>query len=93
MNAKRNDPTKPATWRRLFKDNLCVEVTIKRIYVINRGVNGWIDEQVVDEWFKKYPIDKHHASRDGCRLGMADVVTGVKILKPGDVPETGKRNG
>jgi hypothetical protein len=35
----------------LFKDHLCVEVTIKRLYIIDHGINGWTDEQIIDEWF------------------------------------------
>lgn len=88
MTTKAKDGS--SEWTKIFKDNLCVEVTIKRVYIIDHGLNGWTDEQVVDEWFKKYPIHKYHASRDACRLGGADTVTHVRILKPGDVPEIEK---
>lgn len=39
-------------------------------------INGSTIEEVEKEWFKDFPIDNHHASRDRCVVGNS-----VKIIK------------
>lgn len=51
-----------------------LEVTITKEYIIEMyddertHINGWTMEEIVEDWFKKYPIDSHHASREGSQI-------------------------
>ncbi len=50
-------------------------------------VNGMTDEEVIEEWFKKFPLDRHHAARDHWRVGNSTKLVAVKnkgIISEGD---------
>lgn len=52
-----------------------IRVTVEEDYYIEMIddertiINGWTLDEVIKSWFKDYPMDTHHASRDGSRIG------------------------
>lgn len=35
------------------------------------NINGWTIDEVIEDWFKRYGLDSHHATRDSHRIGGA----------------------
>ena len=53
-----------------------VRVTITRWYEIPAG-NSTPDKELMNEWFKEYPLSRHHAYRESSVL--LEHVTGFKV--------------
>jgi hypothetical protein len=55
-----------------------LRVTITKDYLIPMHddtitkINGWTLEQVIEDWFKRYPLDMYHATRDGHEIGHSE---------------------
>lgn len=64
-----------------------LRVTITEDYIVNMidnkktKINGWTMKQVIDDWFKNHPLDSHHASRDGHRIGNSRKLVKIEIIK------------
>ena len=52
-----------------------VTVTVEITYLIpmydeqHTQINGWTVDEVVRDWFERYDLNQHHASRDAHRVG------------------------
>ena len=57
------------------KKNTILEVTFTVQYIIpmiddeRTKINGWTIDLVIEDWFKNHPLDQHHVTRDGHRIG------------------------
>lgn len=62
------------------KDNkVWIKVTRIDYYYIDSSVNGWSLEDIIDDWFIDYAIDKYHATRDSHRIGNAGRITKIEL--------------
>lgn len=58
-----------------------LKVTTTTIYsFVDKSINGWTTEEVVENWFGHYYPDRNHATRDAHQLGNSTVVRKVEIL-------------
>jgi hypothetical protein len=62
-----------------------LEVTMKRVYRFENHTNGWTPQELIQDFFKNFDINTRHASRDYHQVGGADVITAIKLLKPGEL--------
>jgi len=65
-----------------------LEVTVTHQYIIEMyddtrsHINGWTLDEIIEDWFKKYPIDDHHASREGSKIFGASKFISSRIIDP-----------
>jgi hypothetical protein len=69
-----------------------VTVLVERTYLIpikdGRSINGESAEEIREQWFgNPTSLNKHHVSRDGWRLGGADIIRSSEISEIVDVPD------
>ena len=63
------------------KKMVFIKVTTESIYAFEEGaINGWDADEVIEEWFKKFPIDTRHASRDAHQIGNTPIVTKAVVM-------------
>jgi len=57
-----------------------IRVTTTALYCFeDHSINGWEPQQIIEDWFDNYPMDRHHASREAHQLGGSTI---VKTAKP-----------
>lgn len=60
-------------------------VTTEVAYVIpvmddgRTAINGWTLEEVARDWFERYDINSHHATRESHRLGNGRRILGWRV--------------
>ena len=70
MSKKKNEP------KMVF-----LKVVTSRIYAFEEGhINGWPPEQVIQDWFHDFPLDMHHAGREGNRIGNTTLLVSAEEL-------------
>ena len=74
------------------ENKLLIKVTVDKFYYIDNSINGWDKETIVNDWFKEHPIDSHHATRDTYRIGYADKIRNIKIIKEGKFKSVTKKD-
>lgn len=42
-------------------------------------INGWTVEEIVEDWFKKFPMGYYHATRDGHRIGGSERALSIEF--------------
>jgi hypothetical protein len=57
-----------------------VEVTTTAKYVFPTGLNGWTDEQIIEDWFKRHPLSGSHVTRDYYKLGGSEKLVKAEVL-------------
>lgn len=58
-----------------------LKVVTSRIYAFEEGhINGWSPERVIEDWFYDFPLETHHAGREGNRLGNTTLLVGAEEL-------------
>jgi hypothetical protein len=62
-----------------------VEVVTKQLYAIPTRANGATDEENVQEWFRDYPLDSYHATRDSSRVGGSTQLVSATIVSEKEV--------
>lgn len=64
------------------KDTLIVEVTIKQTYMFPSFYVSQFNKpkELIDAWFKRYPLSSYHASRDASLVGGSQTLTRVRTL-------------
>lgn len=67
-----------------------VEVTTTQRYIFDAACVGQFKspQQLIDEWFWKYPINSYHAAREGSAIGGDKKVVSVRILDPKELEGT-----
>ena len=65
-----------------LKDTLIVEVTLKQTYVFPGGYVSQFNSrhELVEDWFRKYPLSRYHAARDGSKVGGSETITRVRTI-------------
>jgi hypothetical protein len=63
----------------MMEDLDIIEITIKKKYIIEKGINGWTPEEVVKDWFLDTNINQYHRSRDPCHVGGGDKIVDITI--------------
>lgn len=62
------------------KNPIWLKVTTSSYYFIDRSVNGWSLEEIVDDWFDIKSMKRgYHATRDSHKIGSSDRVIEVKL--------------
>lgn len=66
-----------------------VEVTTTQRYIFDAACVAQFKspKQLVDEWFWKYPINSHHAAREGSAIGGSKRVVDARILDPKEIED------
>ena len=64
-------------------NSLVLEVDVRQIYIFDESITCQFknNRQLIKEWFRKFPMSRYHASREVSKLGGADQVIRVKIVK------------
>jgi hypothetical protein len=58
-----------------------LKVTTSMIYAFEENsINGWTAEQVANDWFTSYPMDRFHATREAYKIGNTTIVEKVDVL-------------
>lgn len=50
------------------------------------GLDGRTIPQIIKEWFKNWPLSRHHASRESFEIGGSKKLVKVEVLKKKDEP-------
>ena len=63
-----------------------IKVTTTQYYAVGMideertDINGWTLDQVKESWFEDYDMGKHHATRDGHKIGNTEMVQKVEFV-------------
>lgn len=83
------------------KKHKILRITFTQDYIVGMiddertMINGWTMEEVIEDWFRQYPLDSYHASRDGgrYRIGNSKKFIKSRVLDMNEVKnEYQKRN-
>ena len=70
------------------KEIIYLKVVRSEIYAFEENsINGWDTEQVIEDWFRYYPLDKYHATRDSHKVGNSDKIVSINEIAPKEVEE------
>jgi len=58
------------------EDYIIEMIDDKRTYI-----NGWTMEEIIEDWFKRFPMSGHHASREGHVIGYSRKYVSSEIVK------------
>jgi hypothetical protein len=62
------------------KNILMLKVTTDTFYFFNTDINGWTKKEVIKNFFKNFPINKCHATRDTHEIGNSKILKKVKEI-------------
>jgi len=63
-----------------------IKATIEKLYIIpmideeRTEINGWDIETVIQDWFKDYPLDSYHASRNSHEVGNSSKLIHTEVI-------------
>jgi hypothetical protein len=43
-------------------------------------INGWTIQEIIDDWFGRYPLSSYHATRDSRAIGNSQKFLGVNVI-------------
>lgn len=43
-------------------------------------INGWTIKEVIDDWFGRYPLSSHHATRESHTIGNSQKFIDVNVI-------------
>ena len=61
------------------KNDRVVEVTLTQSYLIPNYIS-MSDQDLIEEWFYRFPLHQSHATRDGNKLGGSQKVLKTEIM-------------
>jgi len=63
-----------------------IRVTLTEDYLVDMAddkrteINGWTIEEVIENWFKNYPLDRYRASREAFKIGNSRKLIKTEVI-------------